>query len=305
MGITLRSSIAAIVLAAGIQALSIGLISPNIPQSLCQPTMSKSFQQEYEAYSQLQLHNTNGAVKVLTHDLDKILVESEIRVFHQGAFDREAVQEYMDSLIQVDEQPNQLTILSEPEERPDNLDLEIHYILHVPRNTHLALVESDGNVFVGAGCGRVLVDGNNSDINIEAPLGPVEVQTANGRIRILDALDETIVETVNGNIFAQMQGGSLQATTANGSINAHILSTEVGDADLTAMNGGITMVVSDAFGAQVDASTTTGVVDVALGLNHDESIIKRREVRGSFGEGLSRLNLNSLNGNITIMRKST
>ena len=259
MGITVRSSIAAVIIAVFIQGIAIGVISPGIPQSLCQPTLTRSFSQDYDVVKQVQLHNTNGAVKVHTHGLNKIIIQTEIKAFlhHDGT--KEAVEAYFDTLIQIEERQNQLLITSEPEQRPDNLDLEINYILLVPENTNLALEESDGNVYVGSGCGRVLIDGNNTDILVEGPRGPVEVQTANGRVRISDAQDETIVETINGNIYADMRGGSLKATTANGSIVTHMLPplkkvdlavfernldksqrSHIGGADLTAMNGGIT-----------------------------------------------------------------
>ncbi len=314
MGIKLRSSIAALILAIAIQGLSIGLISPNIPQSLCQPTLTKQVSLSYPArrevslfypaYQQVQLQNTNGAVTVNTHDENTILIEAEIRAFHNGKYVKEDLAAYLDTLIQVEEADKQLIIVSEPDTRPDYLDLEVHYTLLVPRNTHLALKESDGNVYIGKDCGRVLVDGNNTDIHIVSPLGPVEVQTANGRVRIQDAQDETIIETVNGNIYAQMLGGSLQATTGNGSISTHILSTEVGGAELTAMNGGITMVVSANYGATVNATTSTGVITTEIPLDTQDGVQKRREVRGHFGVGTSRLNLSSLNGDITIKRDS-
>ena len=304
MGINLRSAIAALVTAVFVQGLSIGLIAPNVPKGLCQPTTAQAFRYTYPAYLQVQLHNTDGAVRVESHDQDHITIEGEIRAFTQGSYDKAHLDKYLQGLIHIEQGHHQLQIISEPQSRPDFLDIEVHYRIKVPENTNLALEESNGNVHVGPNCGRVLVDGNNTDINIEAPLGPVEVQTANGRVRIQDAQDETIVETVNGNIQAHMQAGTLQATTANGSITAHLLQSDVGAVELTAMNGGITMIADPSFGAMVNAASTKGLVQSEIPINGQDALLKRHEVRGEIGDGAARVFLSSLNGDIEIKRST-
>ena len=110
---------------------------------------------------------------------------------------------------------------------------------------------------------------------------------------------------MNGSIYATVADGGLRATTANGNIVATLVKPAVKTCDLTAMNGGITLLMAADCSAEVDASTGRGTVRSELPVTAPTGQTKRRELRGRIGAGETRLNLNSLNGNISIARSDS
>lgn len=299
-----RSAVTALVVAAAVQSFTVGVLSKKISLDVCRPGVAETRSLDFDGGKALTLKNSDGAVKVTVGTGTSISVSVEIRAYVPSSDAQPIAEEYVKGLIASTQTGDSVSITTEPGTRPDELDLRVDYFIEVPEGTDLTIAGSNGNVWVAKGCNDVDIQGNNSDIELNAPTGIVHAKSANGRIRVNGTTKSTTVETVNGSIYATVMGGELKATTANGNISTTVAEQTVRSCDLTAMNGGITLLLAENCSAQVDATTGRGVVSTAVPVSAASGASKRRELRGSIGDGGTRVNLNSLNGNISIARSS-
>ncbi|HIJ65858.1 MAG TPA: DUF4097 family beta strand repeat protein, partial [Candidatus Hydrogenedentes bacterium] len=194
-----------------------------------------------------------------------------------------------------------LDIVSEPAPRPDGVSLRVDYTILAPEGAELDIGNRNGNVWIGPGCGRVTVRGQNTDIGVEAPEGAVDAASTNGRIRVLDAQGDVNVTTANGNVYIHRRGaGSSHATTINGAIEMHVLTPSVGDADLNTQNGDITLVLCPGCQMAVEASTAHGAVRTEIPVDAADGVQRKNRINGRIGGGGPNFTLQTLNGDIRL-----
>ncbi len=295
----LKSVFTAAAVALVVLACSIALIAPQLRVSVVgPPALDQKRHYAFNGVQRLQIENNDGALRVRPHERDTVEVTARITMYTYLTEDEPMAREYMDSLLVSETGNNALTLTSEPEARPGELEVFVDYTIHVPLGTDLDIDNANGNVWVGRGSGDVRVQGRNADIEVFAPQGAVAARTTNGRIRVLDAPEGADLETVNGNVYAHIMGGRLRAESTNGSVVARVLDAGVEACDLISRNGGITVILSEP-SAEVHAETGRGSVrsDAPLAPG---AITHRRQMRGTIGDGGTRLNLDTLNGNIWI-----
>lgn len=301
----MRSLITALLIAATVLLFSVRLLAPLLPPVVGPPDMRDARSLKFPDSNELRLHNADGAVHVRTHPdaaYAEIAIEVDIRAYFRSGQKVPDARAYVASLVEAHSSPELLDVVTEPSDRPMDMDIRVDYSIVVPQGTDIEVVGSNGNVWISKGCGRVTVRGGNTDIEIVEPAGPVIAQSTNGRIRVVDAAHDTVLETVNGNIYAHMRGGSLQATSANGHIVARVLERDVKAFDLTSQNGGITIVLRDDCSVVLEASTGRGIIRSDFPIDGKTGIQSRRHLRGSIGGGDTKLNAETLNGNIWVAK---
>ncbi|MCX5757743.1 MAG: DUF4097 family beta strand repeat-containing protein, partial [Candidatus Hydrogenedentes bacterium] len=244
------------------------------------------------------------AVQVFATSGDGIHIQANVRVYAQSSAAKLLAQVYAASLVYTTADSAVVKVVTEPRERPDDIEVRVDYSLLVPTGTDVEVEGSNGNVWVAKGCGRVTIQGKNSDIDIAEPSGAVDARSTNGRIRLVDASSDATLQTVNGSIYAHVLGGSLHATTTNGAIVAHVLDSHVKTCDLTTQNGGITVVMDEHCSARINAATGRGTITSDFSVATPPDSPKRHRLRGLIGEGIIGLNMATLNGNIWITRNS-
>ncbi|MCC6143423.1 MAG: DUF4097 family beta strand repeat protein [Candidatus Hydrogenedentes bacterium] len=304
MGTILRSTTTAVLIAAAVQCLTLGF-AQKLPRGVCSPDIEETRTHVIQARPLVRLLNTDGAIHVSAGDVHDIKVEARIRAYLNTSGEEPAVREYVAGLVAVEEAPDELLIVTEPGERPDNLELEVIYTLTVPKATDLDIEVSNGNVYVAKGCGRVDVRGNNAGIQISEPEGAVHARSIIGRVEVYGAPAATTLETTNGNVYAEMLKGALRASTTNGNIEAQVLDPEVNWCDLTTKNGRITLGLAETCSAFVNAKTSRGTVTSDLEVSPLSGTQKRRELFGVIGAGQTKVNMSALNGSIEITRSET
>lgn len=293
-------------IAVAIQIFTVGLLAPRLPREVCPPGMD--FVQNFSFTSVPVLHvvNKDGTIRVQTDSGTNVIqVDARVRAYISNSDGMLVAERYVNTLFDVSESEELLTIRTEPGVRPDTLDVRVDYRITVPPGTDVAVDVSNGNVWIAEGCNHVTVEGNNSDIEVLNPLGKVSVKTINGRIRALDCGDETVLETVNGSIQTSLFSGALQASTITGAISATLLEDGIEMCDLTSLNGSITLVMSERLSVAVDAVTARGAVRAEIPLDPMRGVQKRREIHGLLGKGDTKVSANSMNGDITIQRSVT
>ena len=300
----LRSVVTAGLIAVAVQCFAIGVLAPNLPRMVGRPDVEVERVLTLPAAKTLCLNNQDGSVQVRAQAVDKINVQARIMAYGRHAADVEVARIYVDSLIRAETDGAVLRITTEPQERPDPIDLRVNYDILVPVGTDIRVEGSNGNVWISKDCGCVSVLGRNADIDITEPRGAVLAQSTNGRIRIVDAPDGATIQTVNGNVYAHMLGGSLRAATTNGAIVARVLDPRVEACTLSSQNGGITLVMADECSASVEAVTDRGTIRSDLPLDATGEEPKRKHLQGTIGAGHTKVNMDTLNGNIWIARET-
>ena len=305
MNTFMRSTGTAILIAAAIQCFTVGVLAPRLPREVCKPGVQEVRTQTYPAVQRIRLKTSEGAVKVSTHEFDEVVMEATIRAYTQHSNTKVMAEQYVKTLLATEVTPEELSVVTEPLERPDEVDLRVDYVFKIPPGVALDIEGMNGNIWVGGGCGDVSVVGNNTDIEVVAPLGKVHARSTNGRIRVYEAADITDVATVNGSVYVHMMGGSLKGETTNGAIVVNLLDPKVEACDLTVVNGGITLVMSEGCSAEVNARTSLGVIKSDLLFAESSKVVRKHALHGAIGEGHTKLEMQSMNGNIWITRSST
>lgn len=298
-----RSTLTALLIAASIFAFTYGVCGSRYSRMVVgSPAYAVERSIVHSALPTVRIKNDDGSVIVKTHTGNSMNLSADIKVYartEEGEFD---AAKYGETLVSIQDVADAVEVISEPAERPDDVDVLVEYMVSVPIGTNIEVTNASGNVNVDGGCGAVTVLGRNTDILISEPKGKVIAQSTNGRIRVLDAIQDASLETVNGSVFAHMLRGALKAKTTNGEIVAHVLKPDVQECDLTTWNGGITLVLANGCSAALEARTTHGVVKSDFDIESAEGVARRRHVRGTIGQGQTELQMSTLNGNIWIAR---
>lgn len=147
----------------------------------------------------------------------------------------------------------------------ENNDVEVTFVVKVPRGVHYA------------------------------------AHTVNGEIRAAGLKSNVEAETVNGGVRVSTEGRVL-ASTVNGSIDASMGNADWGeDVSFTTVNGGITLDLPAEVNAELRASTVNGDIVSDFPVTVRGRFGPRR-VTGTLGRGGHELELETVNGSITLRK---
>jgi len=135
------------------------------------------------------------------------------------------------------------------------------------------------------------------DVTVPHGVG-VDARSVNGSVDVVND-GPTDASTVNGSV--RVEGRDVRtARTVNGSVAVTILDRNHGTLDAKTVNGSIDVRLPAGAGLTVDAKTVTGGI-TAQGLNVEHPRYgPGASVSGTLGDGGRRLNLNTVNGSITL-----
>ena len=300
----LRSVATATTLGAALLVLGIEVIAPHMPPYAGPPDLRASRSLTLPRAQTVHLDNSDGAIRILTTaDAREVEVEVEIKMYALNKrADLPALERYLETLVRTQSDADDLVITTEPLKRPESMALQVTYTVRVPQGTHIDITGSNGNIWVAEGCGEVRVHSGNADIEILKPRGAVIAQSTNGRIRVVDARKSTTLQTVNGNIQAEVLDGILEASSINGSIKTRVLDPAVSGCVLSSENGGIEVLLGRDVSFTVDATARRGSVHSDFDVDGAGGRRTTRTLRGTVGDGGTKLNLSTGNGNIRLAR---
>jgi hypothetical protein len=130
----------------------------------------------------------------------------------------------------------------------------------------------------------------------------VDLSTVNGGVEVTGVSNEVDAHTVNGSIIARSAGGPVRAKTVNGSITVSMGTLgSADDLDYETVNGAITIELPSNFGAQLELSTVNGRVSTDFPITISGTLSPRR-VRGTVGNGATRLRASTVNGSVTLRK---
>jgi DUF4097 and DUF4098 domain-containing protein YvlB len=152
--------------------------------------------------------------------------------------------------------------------------------------------------------GHMNTEDNDVEVTftVKVPRGVNYVaHTVNGEIRVAALRSDVEAQTVNGSVRISTTGKA-QATTVNGSIDASMGNADwEDDVSFTTVNGGITLDLPSEVNATLRASTVNGdiVSDFPVTV---KGRFGPRSVTGTLGRGGHELELETVNGSITLRK---
>ena len=128
-----------------------------------------------------------------------------------------------------------------------------------------------------------------------------EVELVNGNLLIVGVEGGMEAETVNGNIVVRGGAGNSSLATVNGGIELHVNRLGYGEnIDLETVNGSLDLYLAASSGAEIRAESVNGKLRNDFGIEVHKGKYVGSDFKGSVGGGGARVNLETVNGSITV-----
>lgn len=136
--------------------------------------------------------------------------------------------------------------------------------------------------------GGITVKGAADSLDLATVSGDVEVDASPRRLAI---------STGSGGVDAKGIAGTVSASSTSGDIELHAVSG-FARAEATTVSGDVTLALPRGFGGNLEMTTTSGALDVALPM--ELRAVSRHQLRGRIGQGAGRIELKSTSGDLHI-----
>jgi len=215
----------------------------------------------------ISLSNVNGDIDIQGGDGDQVRMTVTRKA---------GTQEYLDGLkVEIDSSDDYLRIETRHPKTSgrwfnwsEDSSGSVSYRLTVPGNVELDTIDTV-----------------NGHISIAGVKGPVGAESVNGRLSLEGLESDAKLDTVNGTIKAQFN-----TLTGEQRVSAD------------AVNGSVTLILPENTSARVHAETLNGGIDADdFGLSPDRGFVGR-DLDGQIGDGAARVNLDTVNGSITLRK---
>jgi hypothetical protein len=243
------------------------LLYSQIATTSAKDRVSEEFHQSYPlaANGELKLDNVNGRVHITTWDRAEIKVEAIKRADNQTD---------LDSLkIEISSKPSRVRIHTiypkwkSSEWRKSN-SASVDYEITVPAQASLDNIEAV-----------------NGDVDIEGVRGNVNASTVNGRLKVNGLSSDSRLESVNGVVEAVFEKFDGVKTVA-----------------LKSVNGKLELSLPANVSAEVSAKTLNGSIHADSELTLTKKWPVGSTLHGTFGNGGSKIKLETVNGPIRVHR---
>jgi Putative adhesin len=214
---------------------------------------------------EVSLKTFDGAITVQSWDKPEVLITIE-----RQAGDEESLQTIT---VKADQQGNRITVEVTAPEHTGGIVIGTHVgrsaslTVSLPREADVAARSGDGAVTIA---------------NVA---GTLDVNTGDGAVNVRGSRGELLVRTGDGGISIRAGAGSTATT----------------DWDIQTGDGSVTIDVAEGFGAELEARTGDGRVDVRdLTLANVTKDDDNKALRGRIGAGGGRLTVRTGDGSITV-----
>ncbi len=227
--------------------------------------MTEEFHETYplSAGGRIELDNVNGAVHITGWDRNEVKVDAVKYANSKERLDEAKIKvEASSSLVSIrTEYPNHdLTFNSFGHNNPASVE----YTLTVPRSARLD-----------------------------------EIKLVNGALDIQGVSGEVNASSVNGHVTLRGSEGRTEISTVNGRLEAEFTRLS-GSADLSSVNGSVTVTLPSDAKAEIEASTVSGRISNDFGLPINNHQWVGHDLRAELGGGGTQIKLSNVNGHIEI-----
>ncbi len=214
------------------------------------------------ADGRLSLENVNGDVIIEAWDRDEVSVETLIRAKTQESLDEVEV------VIDAGADRIRIETVYPERRRRKHEAASVDYTIRMPRGASI-----DGLELV------------NGSLTVSGIAGGVEAELVNGRAE------------------ARELGGDVKIETVNGSLEVTLATLEAGQTvTLESVNGSLELAIPGYADADVEAETVHGRIKNDFGLEAEDGRWVGSSLQGTLGRGGARIELENVNGSITLRR---
>ncbi|HYO90161.1 MAG TPA: DUF4097 family beta strand repeat-containing protein [Pyrinomonadaceae bacterium] len=240
--------------------------------ALAQDRVQEEFHQSYQLSQQgrIQLENINGIVRVTGWDRNEVKVDAVKWAYTRERLDEAqiVVEPGAESLRIYTKYPQRnMDFRGDPQGRLNN-PATVEYTLFVPRGVRVDAIEII-----------------NGDVSLEGLTGDIRASSINGNVTARGLLGEAKLSTINGNLEANFN----QLNAAK-------------PISLTSVNGNVTIILPSDASANLRANNVHGGITNDFGLPVRKGEYVGYDLAGQLGQGVTRIKLANVNGQITIRR---
>jgi len=220
---------------------------------------------DVDSTSSLRLENINGSVNISAWDKDVIKILA---------------------VIKADEQEDRDKISVEMTKSGRGVNVETHYKKQSSWGNHHSSGSVNYIIKVPAKAELSSIDLVNGSLIIEGVEGEIRADLVNGSIKANGLVSDSEFNSVNGSIKISYQK----------------IGKDLNRIELDTVNGSIKLSLPEKISASVDVETMHGSIKNDFGLKADKNMFSGRSLKGDIGGGDIRINLESVNGSVKILK---
>ncbi len=207
--------------------------------------------------------------------------------------------------IELEQAGNSLVVrgIQEPEQRRrQNIQVDHHVTLKLPRRIDLSVNSISGPIKVGDVDGQTHVSSISGSANIGNVGGKLQVSSVSGSLDVGNVGADARVTSISGNLRLGQVNGSLDVSSVSGALNATLVSLSAEGIHIKSVSGSVEIEFKSEVNADFDAEQVSGEVNLDLPNVTRDSEAKSSNVRARIGAGGTPITISSVSGNIRLTR---
>jgi putative adhesin len=207
--------------------------------------------------------------------------------------------------IEVQQTGNSLVVrgVQESEQRRrQNIQVNHHVILRLPRSIDLSVTSISGRLKVGDVDGETHVGSISGSANIGNVGGKLQVSSVSGSLEVGNVGAEAHVTSISGNLRLGQVNGSLDVSSISGALNATLISLSPQGIHIKSVSGSIEIGFKNEVNADFNAEHVSGQVYLEMPNVTRDSEVNEPNVRARIGAGGTPIMISSVSGNIRLTR---
>lgn len=276
---------------------STSVVSPGNPQADFKEREEINQTYQLAPGARVDISNIRGPVEIANADT----ATAEVRIVRTAR--TRADLEY--HKIQIQHTGNSLTVrgVQEPDRRGQNVRVNHHVTLKLPRRIDLSVSSISGWLKAGDIGGSLRVNGISGSAEIGNVNGKLQVNSISGSLEVgnVGAEAEARVNSISGDVDFSQVNGSLEVTSVSGAVNATLVSLSPPGIRINSVSGSVEIGLKGDVNADFTAVHVTGEVylDVPNVAREGEG---KSNVRARIGAGGTPITISSVSGNVRLKR---
>lgn len=188
------------------------------------------------------------------------------------------------------------------EDRRDNVQVNHHVILKLPRSISLSINSVSGWIKVSDVDGETRVSSISGSANIGNVGGKLQVSSISGSLEVGNVGEDARVNSISGSLDMGQVNGSLDVSSVSGGLNATLVSLSSQGIHIKSVSGSVEIGFKSDLNADFSAESVSGEVDLDVPNVIRENEEKSSNVHARIGVGGTPITISSVSGNIRLKR---
>ena len=204
--------------------------------------------------------------------------------------------------IEIEQTASSLVVKGVQDRRRENIQVNHHVILKLPRRIDLAVSSVSGSLKVGDVDGQTVVSSISGSGSIGNVGGKLQVSSISGNLEVGNVGADARVTSISGNLGLGQVNGSLDVTSISGGLKATLTSLSTEGIHVKSISGSVEIAFKSDINADFNAEHVSGQVYLDVPNVTRDSDEKSSNVRARIGAGGTPITISSVSGNIRLAR---